>query len=165
MKITTSGSRRYVQLVESYRDDAGKVKKRTVATLGRLDLVDSQLNAVIQGLMKVSGQGSTPAPTISAPSIAFETARAFGDVWALTELWKDLGFSALRQVFRKTRHTIDVEALIRVMVLNRLCDPESKESASDCTLFSRLHRNKPRRHSTVSSALSFYYNNVAWGRI
>ena len=51
MKITTSGSRRYVQLVESYRDDAGKVKKRTVATLGRLDQVDSQLNAVIQGLI------------------------------------------------------------------------------------------------------------------
>ena len=24
VKITTSGSRRYVQLVESYRDDAGK---------------------------------------------------------------------------------------------------------------------------------------------
>ena len=126
MKITTSGSRRYVQLVESYRDDAGKVKKRTVATLGRLDQVDSQLNAVIQGLMKVSGQGFTPSPTISAPSIAFESARAFGDVWALTELWKELGFSALRQVFRKTRYTTDVEALIRVMVLNRLCDPESK---------------------------------------
>jgi len=127
VKITTSGSRRYVQLVESYRDDAGKVKKRTVATLGRLDQVDSQLNAVIQGLMKLSGQVHTPAPTISSPpSIAFETARAFRDVWALTELWKDLGFGALRQVFRKTRHTTDVEALIRMMVLNRLCDPESK---------------------------------------
>ena len=37
IKVTTSGPRRYVQLVESYRDDAGRVKKRTVATLGRLD--------------------------------------------------------------------------------------------------------------------------------
>ncbi|MBU2767843.1 IS1634 family transposase, partial [Acidithiobacillus ferrivorans] len=110
VKITTSGSRRYVQLVESYRDDDGKVKKRTVATLGRLDQVDSQLNAVIQGLIKVSGQVPTPTPMISSPSIAFEAARAFGDVWALTELWKELGFSALRQVFRKTRHTTDVEA-------------------------------------------------------
>ena len=75
VKITTSGSRRYVQLVESYRDDAGKVKKRTVATLGRLDQVDSQLNAVIQGLMKVSGQvafgfsqsGQSPDLVNSAP--------------------------------------------------------------------------------------------------
>ncbi|PKY10733.1 hypothetical protein B1757_09190 [Acidithiobacillus marinus] len=29
-------------------------------------------------------------------------------------------------MLRKTRHTTDVEALIRVMVLNRLCNPESK---------------------------------------
>jgi hypothetical protein len=29
-------------------------------------------------------------------------------------------------VFRRTRRTTDVEALIRLMVLNRLCDPESK---------------------------------------
>ena len=30
VKLTTSGGRRYVQLVESYRDEAGRVKKRTV---------------------------------------------------------------------------------------------------------------------------------------
>ncbi|NMG32634.1 IS1634 family transposase [Aromatoleum evansii] len=125
VKITTSGSRRYVQLVESYRDDAGRVKKRTVATLGRLDQVGGELDSVINGLLKVSGRdpiGAKPAP----PSVAFESARALGDVWALTELWKELGFGELRRVFRRTRHTTDVEALIRVMVLNRLCDPDSK---------------------------------------
>jgi hypothetical protein len=37
-----------------------------------------------------------------------------------------LGFDDLRRVFRRTRHDIDVEALVRVMVLNRLCDPDSK---------------------------------------
>ena len=37
VKVTESGPRRYIQLVESFRDDAGRVKKRTVATLGRLD--------------------------------------------------------------------------------------------------------------------------------
>jgi transposase len=58
--------------------------------------------------------------------VSFEAARDFGDVWALTELWNSLGFDRLRQVFRRTRHTIDVEALIRVMVINRLCDPDSK---------------------------------------
>lgn len=125
VKITTSGGRRYVQLVESYRDDAGRVKKRTVATLGRLDQVGGELDSVINGLLKISGRdpmGERP----SVPSVAFESARALGDVWALTELWKELGFGALRRVFRRTRHTTDVEALIRVMVLNRLCDPDSK---------------------------------------
>lgn len=56
----------------------------------------------------------------------FESARALGNVWALNELWESLGFGELRRVFNKTRHSIDVEALIRVMVFNRLFDPESK---------------------------------------
>ena len=125
VKLTTSGGRRYVQLVESYRDEAGQVKKRTVATLGRAEQVDGSLDAVINGLLKITGReamGAKPA----APTVSFESARALGDVWALTELWNSLGFSGLRRVFRRTRHTTDVEALIRLMVLNRLCDPESK---------------------------------------
>lgn len=56
VKVTTSGPRRYVQLVESYRDEAGRVKKRTVATLGRLDQLTGELDAVIDGLLKVSGR-------------------------------------------------------------------------------------------------------------
>lgn len=125
VKITTSGARRYIQLVESYRDEAGRVKKRTVATLGRLDQLGGELDSVINGLLRASGRaglGTRPA----APSVSFETARALGDVWVLTELWKDLGFGELRRVFRRTRHSTDIEALIRVMVLNRLCDPDSK---------------------------------------
>ena len=58
--------------------------------------------------------------------MSFESARNFGDVLALTELWSSLRFDGLRRIFRRTRHAIDVEALVRVMVLNRLCDPESK---------------------------------------
>ena len=132
VKVTTSGPRRYVQLVESYRDDAGRVKKRTVATLGRLDQLTGELDCVIDGLLKVSGrapqhaQASAAAAAISASCLSFESARALGNVWTLTEIWKELGFSDLRRVFRRTRHTIDVEALIRIMVLNRLCDPDSK---------------------------------------
>ena len=32
----------------------------------------------------------------------------------------------VQEVSNLCRHTIDVEALIRIMVLNRLCDPDSK---------------------------------------
>jgi transposase len=124
IKVTTSGPRRYVQLVEAYRDDNGHPKQRTVATLGRLDQLNTELESVISGLLRVTGKSLPAAPP--TPSLTFETARDYGDVWALTELWNSLGFDRLRQVFRRTRHTIDVEALIRVMVLNRLCDPDSK---------------------------------------
>jgi transposase len=124
IKVTRSGERRYVQLVEAYRDDAGRPKQRTVATLGRLDQLDSQIESVISGLLRVTGKEAPAVPVV--PTVSFESARDFGDVWALTELWNALGFDRLRKIFRRTRHAIDVEALIRVMVLNRLCDPESK---------------------------------------
>jgi transposase len=124
IKVTRSGPRRYVQLVEAYRDDAGQPRQRTVATLGRLDQMGSELESVISGLMRVTGK---PVPqAFAAPVVAFEATRDFGDVWALTELWNSLGFDRLRKVFSRTRHSIDVEALVRVMVLNRLCDPDSK---------------------------------------
>jgi hypothetical protein len=87
VKITKSGSRRYVQLVESYRDEDGRVKKRTVATLGRLDQLGSELESVISGLLRVTGR-SLPEPA-EPPSMTFESARSLGDVWALTELWHE----------------------------------------------------------------------------
>ena len=124
IKVTSSGPRRYVQLVEAYRDENGRPKQRTVATLGRLDQLGSELESVITGLMRLTGQHQ-PVPA-SPPSVEFESARAFGDVWALTELWNSLGFGQLRRIFGRTRHQIDIEALLRIMVLNRLCDPDSK---------------------------------------
>ena len=50
---------------------------------------------------------------------------ALGDLWALDQLWKELGFDALAGVFRKARYTTPVEHAIRVMVFNRLCDADS----------------------------------------
>lgn len=124
LKITRSGPRQYLQLVEAFRDDAGKAKHRTLVTLGRLDQLTDSLDSVISGLLKVTGRPDfLNAPL---PAVEFESARALGNVWALNELWESLGFGELRRVFRKTRHGIDIEALIRVMVFNRLCDPESK---------------------------------------
>lgn len=123
VKVTASGPRRYLQLVEAYRDEYGKPKQRTVATLGRLDQIDGQLDQVIAVLVRVTGK---PIAVNKPPAIVFESARAFGDVWALTELWHELGFDQLQRVFRRTRHEIDIAALLRIMVFNRLCDRESK---------------------------------------
>ena len=125
VKITTSGQRRYVQLVESFRDEQGRVKKRTLATLGRLDQLDHGLDSVINGLLKITGP-SAVASSPGLPTVTFESTRTFGDVWMLTELWNTLGFSGLRPVFGKTRHRLDIEALLRLTVFNQWCEPESK---------------------------------------
>ena len=50
IKVTSSGGRRYAQLVESYRNDAGQPRQRTLATLGRLEPggdVDRLIEALI----------------------------------------------------------------------------------------------------------------------
>ncbi|EPJ45132.1 MAG: transposase [Osedax symbiont Rs1] len=121
VKVTKSGPRKYVQLVEAYRDENGRPKQRTIASLGRLDKLGDELQCVIDGLGRVLGRDP------SNPSqVTFESSRTLGNVWALTELWDDLGFDQLRKIFRGTRHSIHVEALIRIMVINRLSDPDSK---------------------------------------
>lgn len=49
-----------------------------------------------------------------------------GDTWLLTSLWKELGLDeAFRRVLRSKRQ-FDAERLLRILVFNRLCDPESK---------------------------------------
>ena len=123
VRISKSGERRYLQLVESYRNEAGQPRHRVVANLGRIDgMQDGHLDPLIRGLCRVAGRDEPEAPEIShAP------AKAFGDVFALHELWRDLGFDrALGRALRSGKRKLDVEALVRAMVFNRLCDPSSK---------------------------------------
>ena len=128
IKVTRSGPRRYVQLVESFRDDSGRPRQRTIANLGRLEKLGDNLDSVIAGLLRATGREAPKQPqdTPTEPTVAFDSARAIGDVWALTELWQELGFDSLRKVFRRGQQRLDIEALLRIMVFNRLCDPDSK---------------------------------------
>jgi hypothetical protein len=122
-RITESGGRRYLQIVESFRNDVGKSRPRVVANLGRLDaLKPGQLDALIGGLNRAVGRAEN-----SPSEVICDAALGYGDVFALHELWKDLGFDrALASALRSGRREIDVEALVRAMVFNRLCAPDSK---------------------------------------
>lgn len=122
-RITTSGGRSYLQLVEGHRDAEGKVRIKVVANLGRLDrLTPGKLDPLINGLNRAVGRLEN-----TANEITHEPAQGFGDVFALHELWKQLGFDrALGRAVRSGKRKLDVEALVRAMVFNRLCDPTSK---------------------------------------
>ena len=123
IKLTKASGRTYAQLVESFRDEGGTPRQRTLATLGRVDENGGQVDAVLSALLRAKGRGATD---IAAPQVRFESALALGDVWALDQLWRELGFDALAGVFRRARYSTPVEHALRVMVFNRLCDPESK---------------------------------------
>lgn len=90
IRITQSGPRQYVKLVEAFRDEAGVSRQRVIATLGRLEAVqDRGVDAVVNGLLRVVGK---PTMDEGVGEVAFAPARSVGDTWLLTALWKQLGF-------------------------------------------------------------------------
>ena len=58
--------------------------------------------------------------------LRFTGSRHAGDVWALSELWRSLGFDDLASAWRRSKTEVDVLGCLRLMVFNRLCDPGSK---------------------------------------
>jgi len=65
-----------MQLVESFRDEAGKLRQRTLATLGRLDQTDGQVDALIDALLRAEGGAtrSTDRGHLNSFVVAFDAA-------------------------------------------------------------------------------------------
>ena len=122
IKVTQSGSRRYAQLVESFRNDEGNPRQRTVCTLGRLE-PGGEVDTLIAALQRA--RGITPASS-ALDGLRFTDSRHAGDIWALSELWRSLGFNDLATAWRHSKTEVDVLNCLRLMVFNRLCDPGSK---------------------------------------
>ena len=80
VKLTRSGGRRYLQLVESYRNDAGQPRQRTVATVGRLDEAGGAVDTLIDRLLAATGRQAGAAATAVPPSahdIRFDASLAY----------------------------------------------------------------------------------------
>lgn len=122
IKVTQSRNRRYAQLVESFRNEQGQPRQRTVCTLGRLD-PGGEVDTLIASLQRAQGIASGASPLAG---LRFIDSRHAGDIWALSELWRSLGFDDLATAWRHSKTEVDVLACLRLMVFNRLCDPGSK---------------------------------------
>lgn len=131
IKLTRSGPRTYLQIVEAYRDpDTGRPKQRHLATLGRLEhLQEQDVQGLLKGLQHVLGPESRGVASgeVAAAEASFEPALEVGPGWVLTQLWEQLELTGvLGRCCADRRRTWAVEPLIRLMVLNRLCEPSSK---------------------------------------
>jgi transposase len=124
VKVTQSGGRRYAQLVESFRNEQGQPRQRTICTLGRLE-PGGDVDTLINSLNRAQGRDAT-AFANSVDELRFIDSRNAGDVWAVAQLWRSLGLDDLAHAWRGSRVELDVLACLRAMVLNRLCDPSSK---------------------------------------
>src|SRR5512138_2650215 len=131
LKVTRSGSRRYVQLVEAYRDpDSDQPKQRHLATLGRLEqLTAADVDGLINGLLRVTARPDleTLSQPISAEGTTFETALQLGDGGVLSQLWQQLQLgSAIRASQQQRRYRLEIERVVRVLLFKRLSAPSSK---------------------------------------
>lgn len=108
--------------MESFRNEEGKPRQRTVCTLGRLE-AGGEVDTLIASLQRARGI----APAVSAfDGLRFTDSRHAGDIWALSELWRSLGFDDLASTWRQSKTEVDILTCLRLMVFNRLSDPDSK---------------------------------------
>ena len=78
IKVTQSGQRRYAQLVESFRNEDGKPRQRTVCTLGRLE-DGGEIDTLITSLQRARGiapRSSTVRRVSTLISLTFGLKRA-----------------------------------------------------------------------------------------
>ena len=95
IKVTKSGARRYAQLVESFRNDEGQPRQRTICTLGRLE-AGGDVDTLIASLRRAQGLEAVDSEPRVNPldGLRFIDSRSASDVWALSQLWHTLGFVA-----------------------------------------------------------------------
>lgn len=111
VKLTESKGHHYAQLVQSYRDANGQPRQRNLMNLGRIDEHGGPFERLLQSLLKARGLSPTAA---TAPQVRFESALSLGDVWALDQLWREIGFHNLAPEFdtKRCKWLICIEATL-----------------------------------------------------
>jgi transposase len=114
-----------VLLCESYRDPekGGSPRNRVIVNLGPLDKLGIEnVRKLGQGFLQLAGvprYEATPSEAVCAPD--------HGHVFAFSHIWDSLGFSsALSRAGLNGDTTFNPVELVRLLVVNRICDPCSK---------------------------------------
>jgi transposase len=111
----------YLRVVEAYRED-GKVKQRTIADLGRKDLllaVLPQLERILKGIPKLDGEADD--------DIAVLDASTWGPVLAVRTLFEELGLWNILDPFNDDdRDKVPFADRAFVLIANRLVRPSSE---------------------------------------
>jgi len=116
---------RHLQVAESFRDPekGGSPRTKIIAHLGTVEgLGEEQIERLIAGGGKGSGKAAGKALGIEPLG-----APGFGHVHAVSQAWDSLGLSrALDRAGIGGDTTFDAAGLIKLLVVNRICDPCSK---------------------------------------
>jgi len=122
VKTSSGETEEYVRIVESYRE-GGKQKQRVIAHLGNIRSLKKDAKKIVNGLLRVVGEKSL---TFASDGRLFR-AKEYGVRFVVEALWDELGFNRLvKKRLRQSKADLDYSRWIRMMVVNKLSDPESK---------------------------------------
>ena len=118
---------RYAQIVEAYRNEAGKSRHRVLMSLGRVDEIDrEQIHRLIVSLSRYLETGTVP------DGGRIGQVRDFGVVYLCDLLWRRLGLPAFfTKELRKRRYDAPVERALFALGAHRMGDPASKLACWD----------------------------------
>ena len=156
VRIKKSGGYGYLQIVHNERCD-GKVRQRTIATLGRADrlLEDGVIDALTASFAKFSLHTAVLTAHREGRIPAAEAVR-FGPVAVFEKLWKQLGMPRIIvSLLEGRRFEMPVERAIFVTVLHRLFAPGSDRAAES---WSRRYAIE----GVEGLELHHFYRTMAW---
>lgn len=127
IKTEKKKSGTYLRLVESYRDETGKPKHRTVATLGKAeDFSKKTLRRMGEIFLELSGE---TIPERKEKSIKEVTRYNYGFPLVYDKIMKHYGLNTiLKNIGKRNNISYDLYKQVLLMLVDRLSDPSSKLS-------------------------------------
>src|SRR5271165_4854629 len=118
---------RYAQIVEAYRDDAGKSRQRVLLPLGRVDRLDrDQIRRLVVGLSRYLETGEVP------DGDRLGEVRDYGVIYLADALWRRFELPAFfAKQLRRRKYDAPVERALFALVAHRMVDPSSKLACWD----------------------------------
>jgi len=120
-RVKKTGSYQYLQIVHNERVD-GKVQQRVIATLGRLDLLQStgELDNLIESCARFA-QHTAVINAVRKGDITPAHSIRIGPALVFERLWNDLGFPKIfQELLQKRRFEFSIERAVFLTVMHRL---------------------------------------------
>ncbi len=119
VRVKKSGKYQYLQIVEN-RKEAGRVKQRVIATVGRMDQLQDKgrIETLIRSLSRFSEKALL---ILSGQSDVSAHAMTIGPALVFDRLWKESGIKdCINELLKGRKFEFDVERAIFLTVLHRL---------------------------------------------
>ena len=125
-KIASSKDNKYLQLVESYRNEEGKPRQRLLANLCNISKCsDEEILKLCQSFLKTLGVDKI----VFLDDLAAQESYDYGDVLPVVAIWQQLRLGEILDHCVSNRVKIDVAKAALIMVANKFVDPQSKLGA------------------------------------